>query len=46
MVEIKSIENACDASNCDPTAGVSMRFITCGDVASSQESDCDPTAMT
>ena len=46
MVEIKSIENTSDASDRDPTVGVSMRFITRGNVASSRASDRDPTATT
>ena len=45
-VEIKSTENASDASDRDPTAGVSMRFIMQSDVASSQASDRDPIATT
>ena len=46
MFEIKSIENASDASDHDPTADISMRFLTHIDVASSQASDCDPMATT
>ena len=45
-VEIKSIENASDASNRDPTSGVSMRFITHSDVDSFRVSDHDPMATT
>ena len=45
-VEIKLRKNASDSSDCDQMAGVSKRFITRDDVASSRESDCNPTAMT
>ena len=46
MVKIKSTENPYDASDRNPTAGISMSFITHGDVASSRASDRDPTATT
>ena len=40
----RSMENASEASDRDPTVCVLMRFITHGDVASSRASDRDPTA--
>ena len=46
MVETKLRRNASDASDRDPTAGVSRSFITRGDVASSRASDRNPTDQT
>ena len=46
MVEIKSTENASRASDRDPMACVSDAFYNACDVASSEASDRDPTAMT
>ena len=45
-VEIKSRRNTSDASDCNPTATISRRFITRGDVASYRASDRDPTDRT
>ena len=45
-VQSQPSENTYDTSDRDPTAGVSMRFITRGDVASSRAFDRDPTATT
>ena len=44
MALIKSSENASDTFDRDPTIGVSMRFITHIDVASSRAFDRDPMA--
>ena len=45
-VKIKTLGNASGASDRDPTAAVSMRFITHINVASSHASDLDRTDAT
>ena len=42
-LEIKTLENASEAFDCDPTAIVSRHFITRDHVASSERSIGDPT---
>ena len=46
MPEIKTDENASEASNGDQTTGVQCVTYNAHDVASSQRSIGDPTAMT
>ena len=46
MALIKSTENTSDASDRNPTTCVSEAFYNACDVASSEASDCDPTATT
>ena len=45
-VEIEYDQNACEASDKDPTEAFSRRFKTHQHVASSRASDCDRMAIT